>query len=160
MLDESAMKTIIIIYLIFIGMLANAQSKPGLYLTMDLDMELCDHKMKLMNTESLFCLSGEPAVEVNLFDRVEELVYDSVAQMRGFSIILTAKGKDFISTLARKLPGHDLGLVVNGMLVSIIELEGVNYPGKIVIWDQYDSQAMEWLHGSLVRSVTRYNKKS
>ena len=88
------------------------------------------------------------------------MVYDSLVQMRRFRIVLTDKGKDFIGTLARKLPDHDLGLVVNGTLVSMIELEGVNYPGVIVIWDRNDSQAMEWLHRSLVRSVTRYNKKS
>jgi hypothetical protein len=154
------MRFVITLFLVFTNGLVSAQSTPGLYLTMDLDLELCDHKMKLINTEALYCLSGEPAVEVNLFDRVEELVYDSTVQMRKFRIVLTKKGSDFIGTLASKLPDHALGLVVNGILVSVIELEGVNYPGIIVIWDQNDSQAMEWLHRSLVRTVTRYHKKS
>ena len=154
------MRFIIILILSLTGQLIYGQAKPGLYLTMGLDMELCDHKMKLINTESLYCLSGEPVVEVGLFDKVEEMVYDSLVQMRKFHIVLTVKGRDFISTLARKLPDYHLGLVVDGVLVSMIELEGVNYPGIIVIWDRNDSQAMEWLHRSLVNSVTRYTKKS
>jgi hypothetical protein len=154
------MRFITILILSLTGQLIHGQAKPGLYLTMGLDMEFCDHKMKLINTESLYCISGEPVVEVGLFDKVEEMVYDSLVQMRKFHIELTVKGKDFISTLSRKLPDHDLGLVVDGVLVSMIELKGVNYAGIIVIWDRNDSQAMEWLHRSLVKSVTQYNKKS
>ena len=158
---EAAMRFVFILILSFTtSALVTAQSKPGLYLTMDIDLELCDHTLKLINTESLYCLSGEPAVDVDLFDKVEELVYDSVVQMRRFRIVLTTKGQDFIGTLARKLPDHSLGLVVNGILVSVIELEGVFHPKVIVIWDKNDSQAMEWLHRSLVRSVIRPNKKS
>ena len=141
-------------------MVVMGQSKPGMYLTMDLDMELCDNKMKLLNSEVSYCLSQEPIIEPDLFERVGALVYDSIFQMRRFRIVLTEKGADYIARIAKKLPGHQLGLIINGILVSVIELEG-NYSARsIIIWDQNDSQAMEWVHRSLVQHVTKYYKKS
>ena len=142
------------------AIVVSGQSKPGLYLTMDLDMELCDNKAKLLNSEQSFCLSQEPIIEPDLFERVESLVYDSIFEMRRFRIVLTKKGADYIATVAKKLPGHQLGLIVNGILVSVIDLEGIYSARSIIIWDKNDSQAMEWLHRSLVNHVSKYYKKS
>lgn len=152
------MKCTVLLGLLLVGQLSAAQTKPGLYITMDL--ELCDSPMKLINSDSIYCLSGEPIVEFDLFESVDELVYDSLFEMRKFRIVLNDKGMDYIGTVARKLPDHDLGLVVNGILVSIIDLDGIYHPRSIIIWDKNDSQAMEWLHRSLVNSVARNNKKS
>jgi hypothetical protein len=137
-----------------------SQSKPGMYLTMDLDMELCDHKVKLLNAEEIYCLSEEPIIELDLFEKVDELVYDSLFEMRKFRIVLTTQGSNYVNTVASKLPGHQLGLVVNGILVSVIDLDGIYSARSIMIWDKNDSQAMEWLHQSLVRSVEKSYKKS
>ena len=154
------MRFLFLLLLLLAGQSVISQSKPGLYLTMDFDLEYCDNKMKLINADSVYCLSQEPIIEFDSFERVDELVYDSLFQMRRFRIVLTQKGQDYISTLAQKLPNNDLGLVVNGILVSIIDLDGIYHPRTIVIWDRNDSQAMEWVHRTLVRTVARNNKKS
>jgi hypothetical protein len=146
--------------LAFTGHQVKGQSKPGLYLTMNLDLELCDHKVKLLNSELLYCLSEEPIIELDLIEKVDELVYDSLFEMRKFRIVLTSKGADYVNTVASKLPGHQLGLIVNGILVSLIDLDGIYSARSIIIWDKNDSQAMEWLHQSLVRSVEKSYKKS
>jgi len=154
------MRCPILFALLIIGQSAISQSKPGLYLTMGFDLELCDNILKLVNSDSVYCLSEEPLIEPDQFQRVDDLVYDSLFEMRKFRIVLTDKGQDYISTIASKLPGHDLALVVNGILVSVIDLEGIGRPRSIIIWDRFDSQSMEWVHRSLVLSVTRNNKKS
>ena len=149
------------LFLVIMGinaMVVSGQSKPGLYLTMDLDIELCDNKAKLLDSEQIYCLSQEPIIEPDLFEKVDLLVYDSIFEMRRFRIVLTEKGADYIATVAKKLPGHQLGLIVNGILVSIIDLEGIYSARSIIIWDKNDSQAMEWLHRSLVNHVSRYYK--
>ena len=154
------MRYALLLAMLLIGQASTAQSKPGLYLTMNFDLELCDNKMKLINADPVYCLSGEPLLELNSFERVDEMVYDSIFEMRKFRIMLTKKGQDYVSTIAKKLPDHDLALVVNSIWVSIIDLEGVSRPRFIIIWDRYDSQAMEWVHRTLVRSLERNNKKS
>lgn len=142
------------------AMVGSGQSKPGMYLTMDLDMELCDNKMKLLNSGNSYCLSQEPIIEPDLFEKVDALVYDSIFEMRRFRIVLTKKGADYVASIAKKLPGHQLGLIVNGILVSVIDLDGIYSARSIIIWDQNDSQAMEWVHRSLVKHVSKYYKKS
>ena len=142
------------------GLLAHGQAKPGIYLTMNMELDLCYHKIKLLNSPEVYCISGEPILEVDAFEKVDEIVYDSLFDMRKFRIVLTKKGTDYVSTLAAKLPDHDLALVVNGILVSVIELEGISRARTIIIWDKSDSQAMYWVHRSLVKSVTKYHKKS
>ena len=154
------MRALIILSFLLISSIATAQSKPGVYMTMDFDLDLCEHQLKLVNTEELYCPSSEPIMEFDLFEKVEEIVYDTIFEMRRFRIVLTLKGRDYISTIARKLPDHDLGLVINSVLVSVIDLDGIYYPGSIIIWDKNDSQAMEWLHRSLVKTVEKYHKKS
>ncbi len=136
------------------------QAKPGIYLTMNLDLELCDHKLKLLNAETVYCISEEPIMELDSFEKVTDMTYDSLFEMRKFRIILTPKGAKYVKTMAAKLPGHQLALVVNGILVSTIDLEGFYGGRTIVIWDQFDSQSMDWIHRSLVKSVTKSYKKS
>ena len=123
-------------------------------------MELCDHKMKMINIQTVYCLSEEPLLEYDSFKRVNEMEYDSLLQMRKFTIILTQKASDYVNTIAKKLPGHDLALVVNGILITIIELEGISNAGSIVIWDYHDSQSIVWIHRSLVKAVTKNYRKS
>ena len=86
--------------------------------------------------------------------------YDSLVQMRKFTIVLTQKASDYVNTIAAKLPGHDLALVVNGILVTTINLEGITNAGSIVIWDFHDSQSIVWIHRSLVKAVTKHYRKS
>ena len=136
------------------------QAKPGIYLTINLDLELCDHKMKLLNAESMYCILEEPIIEFDSFEKVTEMVYDSLFEMRNFRIILTPKGAKYVNTIAAKLPNQKLALVVNGILVSIIDLYGIYNARTIVIWDQFDSQSMDWIHRSLVNNVTKFHKKS
>lgn len=136
------------------------QAKPGIYLTINQDLELCDHKMKLLNAETVYCISEEPIMELDSFEKVTGMEYDSLLEMRKFLIILTPKGKKYVKTIAAKLPDHQLALVVNGILVSTIDLDGFYSGRTIVIWDQFDSQSMDWIHRSLVKSVTKSNKKS
>jgi len=136
------------------------QAKPGIYLTINLDLELCDHKMKLLNAESMYCILEEPIIEFDSFEKVTEMAYDSLFEMRNFRIILTPKGAKYVNTIAAKLPNQKLALVVNGILVSIIDLYGIYNARTIVIWDQFDSQSMDWIHRSLVNSVTKFHKKS
>ena len=127
---------------------------------MNYDLELCDHKMKMLKLESVHCLSEKPIIELDSFERVDELVYDSSFQMRKFRIVLTKRAADYVSTVAAKLPGHHLALVVNGILVSIIELDGIQNARSIMIWDLHDSQAIIWIHRSLVKEVTKNSSKS
>lgn len=136
------------------------QAKPGIYLTINQDLELCDHKMKLLNAETVYCISEEPILELDSFEKVTDLAYDSLLEMRKFLIVLTPKGKKYVKTIAAKLPDHQLALVVNGILVSTIDLDGFYSGRTIVIWDQFDSQSMIWIHRSLVNSVTKFHKKS
>jgi hypothetical protein len=139
---------------------AIGQAKPGIYLTISQDLELCDHKMKLLNAETVYCISEEPIIELDSFEKVTDMAYDSLFEMRKFRIILTPKGAKYVNTIAAKLPDHKLALVVNGILVSTIDLEGIYSVRTIVIWDQFDSQSMVWIHRSLVNSVTKFHKKS
>jgi len=139
---------------------AICQSKSGMYLTMDIDLELCENKVKLLNTEQAYCLSQEPIIELDLIEYIDSLVYDSTFQMKRFRMILTLKGADYVTTVAKKLPSHQLGLIVSGILVSVIELEGIYSARSIIIWDQNDSDAMEWIHRSLVNKVNKNYKKS
>jgi len=136
------------------------QAKPGIYLTINQDLELCDHKMKLLNAETVYCITEEPIIELDSFEKVTDMAYDSLFEMRKFRIILTQKGAKYVNTMAAKLPDHKLALVVNGILVSTIDLEGIYRARSIVIWDQFDSQSMDWIHRSLVKSVTKSYKKS
>lgn len=151
---------LLIIGVIFTALEVVAQSNPGMYLTMDLELEICDHKLKLLNTEEVYCLSEEPIIKFDLLEKVEEMVYDSLFEMRKFRIVMTTKGANYISTVAKKLPDLQIGLVVNGILVSIIDLEGIYNARSIIIWDYNDSQAMDWVHRSLVRMVEKSYKKS
>jgi hypothetical protein len=154
------MRFFILSALLIIGHNVVSQSKPGLYLTMDFDPGLCENILKLINSDIVYCLSEEPLIEPDLFQSVDDIEYDSLFGMRKFRIVLTLKGQDYVTTLARKLPGHDLALVVNGILISIIDLEGIYRPRSIIIWDRYDSQSMEWVHKTLANMVSRNNKKS
>ena len=153
-------RALILFGLILCSPLVIAQAKPGFYMTMDIDMELCHNKMKLINTEVVFCLSEEPVIDLGMIEKVDEMIFDSVYQARKFQIVLTLKGADFISTLARKLPDNQLGLVTNGILVSTIGLDGITKASSIIIWDYNDSQALDWVHRSLVKAVSAYHKKS
>jgi hypothetical protein len=152
------MKSSWVLGLLFGCLTASGQAKPGIYLTMNLELDLCDRKIKLLNTETVYCLTGQPILEFDSFERVDELVYDSLFEMRKFRIFLTNKGADYVNTVAAKLPDHKLALVVNGILVSVIDLDGIYHAGYIIVWDFSDSQAMEWIHRSLVKSVTANHK--
>lgn len=136
------------------------QAKPGIYLTINLDLELCDDKMKLLNAESIYCILEEPIIEFDSFEKVTEMAYDSLLEMRKFHIVLTPKGAKYVNTIAANLPNQKLALVVNGILISIIDLDGIYSVRTIVIWDQFDSQSMDWIHRSLVKSVTKSYRKS
>ena len=154
------MKQLVFVTIFLFPLMLVGQAKPGLYLTMDMDMEICDHKMKMLKTDQVFCLSEEPLLEYDSFERVGQLVYDSAFSMHRFSIVLTKKGADFVSTIATKLPGHQLALVVNGILVSLIDLDGISYAGSIMIWDVNNSESIVWIHRSLVKGVTKNSRKS
>ena len=149
-----------LLWIVLSGPILLGQAKPGIYITMNLELDLCHHKIKLLNSENLYCLSEEPILELNAFERVEELIYDSLFEMRKFRIVLTQKGADYLSTIGTKLPDHNIALVVNGILVSVIDLDGTSYTRSIIIWDFSDSQAMEWVHRTLIESVTANHKKS
>lgn len=153
------MKYFFLFALLFSIQAVISQAKPGLYLTMGFDLQLCENKMKLINSEIVYCLSEEPLIEPDLFQGIGNIEYDSLYEMRKFHIMLTSKGQDYVTTLSRKLPDHDLALVVNGILISIIDLEGIYRPRSIVIWDRSDSKSMEWVHKSLANMVSRNNKK-
>lgn len=136
------------------------QAKPGIYIAMNLELDLCHHKIKLINSETLICLSEEPILELKAFEKVDELTYDSLYQMRKFRIVLTQKGADYLRTIATKLPDYNIALVVNGILVSVIDLDETTYTRSIIIWDFSDNQAIKWVHRTLVDSVTANHKKS
>jgi hypothetical protein len=159
-IDPVILKIVLLIPFLLICQAGIGQSKPGIYLTMDPEMGLCDHKMKMLKIQTVHCLSEEPLLEFDSFRRVNEMEYDSLFQMHKFSIILTKKASDYINTIAEKLPGHDLALVVNGILVTTIDLEGITNAGSIVIWDIHDSQSIVWIHRSLVKAVTKNSRKS
>jgi len=116
--------------------------------------------MKLLNAESMYCILEEPIIEFDSFEKVTEMAYDSLFEMRNFRIILTPKGAKYVNNIAAQLPNQKLALVVNGILVSIIDLYGIYNARTIVIWDQFDSQSMDWIHRNLVNSVTKFHKKS
>jgi len=136
------------------------QAKPGIYITMNLELDLCHHKIKLINSENLYCLSEEPILDLNAFERVEEIIYDSIYELRKFRIVLTQKGADYLNTIGTKLPDHSIALVVNNMLVSVIDLNGATDTRSIIIWDYADNQAMEWVHQTLIDRITANHKKS
>jgi len=154
------MKYFMLLWIVLSGPILLGQAKPGIYITMNLELDLCHHKIKLLNSENLYCLSEEPILELSAFERVEELIYDSLFEMRKFRIVLTQKGSDYLSTIGTKLPNHKIALVVNGILVSVIDLDGTSSARSIIIWDLSDSQAMEWVHRSLVNKVSANHKKS
>lgn len=149
-----------LLWIVLSGPVLLGQAKPGIYISMNLELDLCHHKIKLLNSETLYCLSEEPILELNAFESIDELTYDSIYQMRKFRIVLTQKGADYISTIATKLPDHSIALVVNGILVTVIDLDGTSHARSIIIWDFSDSQSIEWVHRTLVDSVTANHKKS
>lgn len=155
-----SLKIIVLAALLMGNLMAMGQARSGIYLTTNLDLEICDHKMKLLNEKTVFCVSEEPILEVTAFENISEISYDSVFQMRQFKITLTALGATHVNTVAEKLPDHKMAVVVDGKLISVINLSGIYNARSIVIWDEFDSHAMEWIHKSLMDDVGKTHKKS
>lgn len=153
-------KSILLTVMMFNSVLIIGQARSGIYITTNLDMEICDHKMKLLNAKSIFCVSEEPILELDAFESISGISYDSVFKMRQFKIILTPLGASHINAVATKLPGHKMAVVVDGKLISVINLSGIYNARSVVIWDEFDSHAMDWIHKSLVDDISKTHKKS
>ncbi len=154
------MRTSTVILLLVLSLEGFSQARTGIYITVNIDMEHCDQIVKLLNRETLYCLSQEPIIEPKSFESIGEIKFDSVFNMRQFKIRLTKDGGKQVSALAQKLPQHKLAIVVDGILISLLNLEGIYSSRTIVIWDEYDSHAMDWIHESLQSQVNKYTKKS
>ncbi len=150
--------------LLFLFLASNAdilaQLRTGLYITTGSNVELCDNKIKLLNEEKVYCLSQEPVLETDSFESIGEILYDSVYNMRQFKIRLTPLGGKRVSAIAQKLPQHKLAVVVDGILISVLNLDGIYNARNIVIWDEFDSHSLEWIHKSLTKRLTKGTSKS
>ena len=154
------MKYLLAFTMLIMSLQAVSQARTGIYITNNLDLEICDHKMKLLNAESVFCLSQEPIIEPDSFQSVGKITFDSVYNTRRFKITLTPKGAKRVNTIAAKLPDHKLAVVVDGVLVSVLNLDGIYNARVIVIWDEFDSHSMDWIHKSLNKLLAKGTSKS
>ena len=136
-----------------------AQAKTGIYITIDQPEETCDRNIKLLNSNLVYCISQEPIIELNMVEDISDITYDSVFQMRSFRIKLTSQGSKRVSAVATKLPNHKMAVVVNGILISILDLDGIYQTRTIVIWDAFDSEAIQWIYENLKDQVNQYTEK-
>lgn len=153
------MRVLIIIMLLNVTDLACAQARTGIYLTTHDDEETCENKFKLLNENRIYCLLQEPVLEPDSFESISAIVYDSLYNMRQFKIRLTPLGAKQINSIAEKLPQYKLGIVVDGILISALNLDGIYQARTIVIWDEFDSHSMDWIHKSLSKQVAGMYKK-
>lgn len=154
------MKGFLLILCITLNLQTLAQARTGLYITTGTDLEICDNKIKLLNEDRIFCLSREPVLEADSFESISKIEYDSLYNMRHFNIRLTPLGGKHVSTIAQKLPQHKLAIVVDGILISVLNLDGIYNARVIVIWDQFDSHSIEWIHKSLSERLAKGMRKS
>lgn len=136
-----------------------SQSRTGMYITLDQTEETCERNIKLLNSNLVYCISQEPIIELNMVESISDITYDSLFQLRSFKLKLTSQGSKRVSTIAQKLPNHKLAVVVNGILISVLDLEGIYETRVIVIWDAYDSDAIQWIYENLRDQVNQYTEK-
>jgi|GEM_PF-4843228 len=141
------------------GLVGWSQSRTGMYITLDQTEETCERNIKLLNSNLVYCISQEPIIELNMVESISDITYDSLFQLRSFKLKLTSQGSKRVSTIAQKLPNHKLAVVVNGILISVLDLEGIYETRVIVIWDAYDSDAIQWIYENLRDQVNQYTEK-
>ncbi|MDN5211156.1 hypothetical protein QQ020_03815 [Fulvivirgaceae bacterium BMA12] len=147
------MKQVILFTLILISELASGQQRTGVYLIFNVDISQCQNRFKVFNGEAEFCLSNESAIKFEDFAGVSDIYFHPTLQKRSIDIYLTAKGSKRLQTIISKLGYREIALVINGKLVTVININGPSNTKSILIWDRYDTNTLGWIHRSLAKNL-------
>ncbi len=147
------MKRVIFFALILISELAPGQKHTGVYLIFNVEISQCQNRFKVFNGETEFCLSNESAIKFEDFAGVSDIYFHPTLQKRSIDIYLTDKGSKRLETIISKLGYREIALVVNGRLVTVINITGPSNTKSILIWDRYDTNTLSWLHKSLIKNL-------
>ena len=149
------MKRIIFFVVVLTSEIAAGQKTTGIFLTLDIELSNCKNKYVLLNRLTEHCLSNEPAIKFEEFAGVSEIYYHPTEKKRLLDIHLTAKGSKLLKTMITQLGYKEIAVVVNGKLVTVMQVEGSYSTRSVSIWDQYDTKTLEWIHKSLVKHIPR-----
>ena len=131
----------------------HGQETTGIFLTLALEKENCEHALQLKNRNEFYCLSNDPVIKLEDLDSISE-IYQKYKGLRWhIDIVLSPDGQKTLRELTSLSKRNEIGVVVKGQLVSIIILPGKFNASQITLWDNRKSFLLEWVYQELHREI-------
>ncbi len=140
------------LFLVLIRTVDGQKMEDGLYMMPNTIAE-CSKKLYLLNTDELHCLMEKPIIPNDNFSTVSEIYLDPSTGQRTIDLQLDSVGTEILKKTTRLLKGRSIGLVVNGKLVTVLNISRTIDQGTFKCYQQGNSNEISWIRNRLIEII-------